>query len=138
MEGTVEYPADTLERFERLIAQCVEASIKLNDSLKTVEKFELIPADGVTFSTNQCIYNRATGRVDVIADCTCSNAIGTGTAFATIPLEYLPKMALFGQHTKMNGNIAPGFTVSAYPNGNIVQWGTGGLTQLQFTISYYV
>lgn len=110
----------------------------VTDSLKTVEKFELIPADGVTFSTNQCIYNRATGRVDVIAECTCSNAIGTGTAFATIPSEYLPKIALFGQHTKMNGNIAPGFTVSVSLNGNIVQWGTGGLTQLQFTISYYV
>ena len=34
VEGTVEYPSNTLERFERLIAQCVEASIKLNDSLK--------------------------------------------------------------------------------------------------------
>lgn len=33
VEGTVEYPTDTLERFERLIAQCVEASIKLNNSL---------------------------------------------------------------------------------------------------------
>lgn len=32
-EGAVEYPSNTLERFERLIAQCVEASIKLNDSL---------------------------------------------------------------------------------------------------------
>ena len=31
--GGIEYPSNTLERFERLIAQCVEASIKLNDSL---------------------------------------------------------------------------------------------------------
>lgn len=33
VEGAVEYPSNTLERFERLITQCVEASIKLNDSL---------------------------------------------------------------------------------------------------------
>ena len=113
--------------------------LNVNDSLSDVETFELIGVDGVTFSTNQCFYNKATKRVDILAECTSTTAIAGNVKFAGIPEKYIPSQAkVAGVAFKVNNTAGvASIGVYAYGSGNIAQSMTGGMTHLQFSLSYY-
>lgn len=111
--------------------------IALKNNLNSIDYFDIVGMTaGFGIVYNSCMFNAATGKVDLLIDFTCNGA-ASGEVLMRVPERYRPAKNVRGIIHSINGTASASTICTITTGGNITQGASSNCTKGMFQFSYY-